>query len=223
MISVPPLLFVTGTDTEVGKTVVTAALAASLPGNVRALKPVATGVSDGSAGEDAELLGRAAGHDPLVMQTWLPALSPHRAAALAGDTISLNQVVQWISTHRGSHTLVEGVGGWRVPIHWDFGVSELAQTLDAPVLVVSANRLGTLNHTRLTVEAVRDSGLKVWGVVLNDGVGTSEDEARAHNYSDLQRFLPDYPIVRMPRIQQLTREQLAQAGAGLIQAFGTVA
>ena len=63
MTSVPPFLFVTGTDTEVGKTVVTAALAASLPGNVRALKPVATGVSDGSAGEDAELLGRAAGHE----------------------------------------------------------------------------------------------------------------------------------------------------------------
>ena len=110
---------------------------------------------------------------------------------------------------------MEGVGGWRVPIHWDFGVSELAQALEAPVLVVSANRLGTLNHTRLTVEAVRAAGLQVWGVVLNDGVGTAQDEAREHNYSDLQRFLPDLPVLRMPRLTQLTRDQLAQAGAAL--------
>jgi len=209
---IPPCLFVTGTDTEVGKTVVTAALAASLPGVTRALKPLATGVLDGSAGEDAELLGLAAGHEPLVMKTWVPALSPHRAAEISGESISLNQLNHWIASHSGDHVLVEGVGGWRVPISWEFGVSELAIALGAPVLVVSANRLGTLNHTRLTVEAVRASGLEVWGVVLNDGVGAQDDQAREHNYRDLQRLLADEQVYRMPRLQSLSRDSLARAG-----------
>ncbi len=209
--------FVTGTDTEVGKSVVTAALAASCPGRAVALKPVASGVVPGSPGEDAELLGRGAGHAPAVCVALPLPVSPHRAAEEAGVAIDLAELVRWIDGFAGDETWVEGVGGWTVPLSWTVSVAELAQALAAPVLVVAADRLGVLNHTLLTAQAVRASGVPLAGVVLNRvGPGRPEDApARDFNLQDLRALLPGVPVAPFPALADLERETLAHAGRTL--------
>ncbi len=201
---IPSMLFVTGTDTEVGKTVVTAAIAAAT-GSL-ALKPIASGVAPGTVSEDAALLALACGGVAECARTWVEPVSPHRAAERNGDPVSLALLLDWINARSAPKMLVEGVGGWRVPISWDFGVPELAQALGFPVLVVAANRLGVLNHTLLTVAAVQASGLQVVGVVLNNLGG--QDESQATNLEDLRRLL-DVPVWDFPKLAGLSRAQLA--------------
>ena len=212
-------LFVTGTCTEVGKTVLTAALAAALPGNVRALKVVATGVPEGQEGEDAALLGRAAGHSPRVFRCWVPPLSPHRASEIRGDPVSMSAVQAWVKREAGEHTLVEGVGGWRVPVAWEWEICDLAVALDFPILVAAPNRLGVLNHTLLTVESIRAKGMRVAGVVLNHLPGAPVSPAMQYNFQDLVRLLPGIPVVSFPGLPDLSVDTLARAGKGLIEAL----
>lgn len=202
---IPPRLFVTGTDTEVGKTVVSAAMAAAT--GAVALKPVASGVAPGTVSEDAALLALACGGAAECARTWQTPVSPHRAAEIEGRSIGLPELLDWIQARSAERLIVEGVGGWQVPISWDFGVPELAQALGFPVMVVAANRLGVLNHTRLTVNAVRASGLEVAGVVLNNLGG--QDASQASNLSDLRRLL-DVPVWDFPKLEQLSRTKLAQ-------------
>lgn len=190
-------LFVTGTDTGVGKTVVTSALAAALAEAgvaVRALKPVASGIDDGGWGEDATALGTAAGHAPAVHTRLRAPLSPHRAAALEGVVPDPAALVAWVRAEAGAVTLVEGAGGWAVPITPTWRMSDFARALGFPVVIVAANRLGVLNHALLTVEAVRGAGLGVAGLVLVESGGHDggpRDLAADHNADDLRALLPD--------------------------------
>lgn len=208
----PQSIFVTGTDTDVGKSVVTAALASAWRGAVRAIKPLASGGASGPT--DAERIGRAAGHPPLVHSTWTAPVSPHRAALLEGRPLDVESMLDWLDALPDPR-LVEGVGGWRVPLTVDpfFTVIDLAQHLGFPVLVVAANRLGVLNHTLLTVEAVRSAGLTVVGVVLNDLGG--DDASCQHNLEDLELLL-DVPVFPFPRLDPDDAGQLEQAGRELV-------
>lgn len=214
----PVRWFVTGTDTEVGKTVVTACLAqaARALGNVIAAKPVASGVPPGTAGEDAELLGAAAGHPPRVLATWEAPLSPHRAALSEGHAPEPADLDRFCRDLRADVVLVEGVGGWRVPIRADilrYDVVDLARATGGAVLVVAADRLGVLNHTLLTVAAIRQDGLEVSGVVLNRGVGP-ETPSRTTNLLDL-RMLLDVPVVVLDPLDPRDPNARAAAGEGL--------
>ncbi|MEZ4317684.1 MAG: dethiobiotin synthase [Myxococcota bacterium] len=204
-------LFVTGTDTEVGKSVVTACLAAGRPAGAHAAKLVASGV-DAFPGEDAALLARAAGHPPSVYTTYTAPLSPHRAAALEGRPLDLDGFLQWLSALRGDPLLVEGVGGWTVPLTPGFAVSDAARHLGAPVLVVAADRLGVLNHTLLTCRAVRDDGCTVRAVVLNQGV--PGDGSSRFNLDDLRDLL-DVPVLPLPSVDPADLASLAAAGRAL--------
>ena len=210
-------LFITGTDTEVGKTVITAALAAGLAARghaVRAIKPLASGGE--APGEDATFLGEAAGHPPLVYRCFETPASPDRAAKEAGESVSWDALLAWIRGQATAHTtLVEGVGGWEVPLLPGKRASDLAVALDLPVLVVAANRLGVINHTLLTVAAVQARGLRVVGVVLNDMSGAHPDLAR-WNRDDLRGEL-DVPVLSCPRLALPSR--LAVAGQGLVEAL----
>lgn len=208
-------LFVTGTDTEVGKSVTTACLAAALRGSgkVRALKPVASGVEPGAAGEDATLLARAAGHPvPEGSVRLRTPCSPHRAAVEEGVRIELEDTLAWVRANAEPDgvTLVEGVGGWEVPIGADWGVSDLATELGWPVLVVAADRLGCLNHTLLTVRAIRQRGLEVVGVVLTRSDG-------GWNHQDLVHLLPGVPIVQVGTLSSLDDDTLRKTGRGILE------
>jgi len=164
-------VFVTGTDTEVGKTFVAAGVAAALKRrgvDVGVMKPVATGRSD-----DARQLLKASGsRDPLDLVNpvhFKAPLSPHLAAKREGARADLRSIDRAFATLSSRHEfmIVEGAGGLLVPIRDGFTMADLAKRLRLPLLIVARDALGTINHATLTVEAARSRGLKVLGVVVN--------------------------------------------------------
>jgi dethiobiotin synthetase len=163
-------VFVTGTDTGVGKTVVAAAICAALGEPVAALKPVVTGLDDppGEWPHDHVLLARAAGGrqtpEDVAPYRFGPAVSPHYAAELAGETIEPARILAAARDH--ALLVCEGVGGLMVPITTGYLVRDLAVDLGLPLVIAARTGLGTINHTLLTVEAARAAGLTVAGVVL---------------------------------------------------------
>jgi dethiobiotin synthetase len=167
-------LFVCGTGTGVGKTIVSAALLAAMRAAgepARAYKPVVTGLDEppGEWPPDHELLALAAGMQPedVAPLRFGPAVSPHLAAELAGEPIEPAALVAAVADQPPNHTLiVEGVGGLLVPLTHDFTVRDLAVELALPLVVAAPTGLGTINHTLLTVEAARAAGLSIAAVVL---------------------------------------------------------
>lgn len=168
-------LFVTGTDTEVGKTIVAAAVCAALVARgerVAAFKPVVTGL-DEPAGEwppDHELLALATGQAPddVARYRFGPPLSPHFAAELAGAAVEPPDLLEHARTAGAAADalICEGVGGLLVPLTPGYLVRDLAVELALPVVVAARPGLGTINHTLLTIEAARAAGLRVAGVAL---------------------------------------------------------
>ena len=166
---------ITGTGTGVGKTVLTAALAASLVARaqrVGVFKPVVTGTADPTPGwpHDHELLAAVTGQTPesVCPLTFGPPMSPHLAAQLAGVTLEPARLLEAArETAAGFEILiVEGVGGLMVPLTIDYSMRDFARDLGLPVVVAAPAGLGTINHTLLTVEAARAVGLDVRAVVL---------------------------------------------------------
>jgi len=170
-----PGVFVTGTGTEVGKTVVAAVLARTLATEgkrVAVFKPAVTGLEE--EGEtDHELLRRASGSDQTDEQIapyrYQPPASPHLAAALAGEEIDPERLRQAArEAAAGADAIVcEGVGGLLVPLSPTYLVRDLAADLGYPLVVVASPGLGTINHALLTLESARAVGLEVAAVVLN--------------------------------------------------------
>lgn len=170
-------VFVTGTDTGVGKTVLAAATCAALASRgerVAALKPAVTGLDEPAAEwpHDHELLAAAAsaGQEPgdVAPYRFGPPLSPHYAAELAGERIEPARVLDAAGTAAdGSGALVvEGVGGLMVPLTPGYLVRDLAVDLELPVVIAARTGLGTINHTLLTIDAARAAGLHVAGAVM---------------------------------------------------------
>jgi dethiobiotin synthetase len=187
--------FVTGTDTNVGKTYVTCALArraTALGHRVFAFKPMETGCVPGADGElvgaDQELLAAAAGGWQQGALRGMYRLrhpaAPLVAAESEGTTIDLDGIVRTAreaATRDGvSFILVEGAGGWRVPITPAADMSTLARALGLPVLIVARAGLGTINHTLLTVEAVKREDLPLAGVVLSERPEDDPDMTRSN-------------------------------------------
>jgi dethiobiotin synthetase len=166
---------IAGTGTGVGKTVLTASLAASLRAagrSVGAFKPIVTGTAEPTAGwpDDHELLAAVTGQTPqsVCPLTFGPPMSPHLAARLAGVTIEPARLLEAARRTAASFevVLVEGVGGLLVPLATDYSVRDFAADLGLPVVVAAQAGLGTINHTLLTVESARAAGLDVRAVVI---------------------------------------------------------
>jgi len=174
-LSAPSGVFVTGTGTEVGKSVVAAVLARTAVADgrrVAVFKPAVSGLDEGGEA-DHELLRRAAGSaqadDAIAPYRYGPALSPHLAAELIGEEIAPERLrAAAAAAGAGADLLVcEGVGGLLVPLAPSYLVRDLAADLGYPLVVVAAPGLGTINHTLLTIEAARSANLDVRAVVLN--------------------------------------------------------
>jgi dethiobiotin synthetase len=194
----PPGLFVTGTDTGVGKTVVACALAERLRArgvDVGVMKPIETGVGPQGPLDAIALAESAECDDPLELvcpvRLELPA-APDVAAEAEGRRIDLGAVRAAHDALRARHELllVEGAGGLLVPIVPGFMMAELARELGLPLLVVTRGRLGTVNHTLLTLEAARARGLALAGVVISHGP-LPLAPADAANLASLRRILGD--------------------------------
>ncbi|MCX6971705.1 MAG: dethiobiotin synthase [Verrucomicrobia bacterium] len=189
--------FLTGTDTGVGKTFVTALLARALRRaglDTIALKPICSGDRG-----DAEIL-RAACDSELeideVNPMWFQApVAPYLAACREGCAVSLPALESWFrSISKGRQSvLVEGAGGWLVPIAEKLLIADLAAALGLPVIVVVANRLGCINHTLLTIESIRSRGLECRGIILNSPVNESGEPA-LNNRSLVEEFT-DVPVL----------------------------
>jgi dethiobiotin synthetase len=187
-------LFVTGTDTGVGKTWLCAALVKMWRAQGRdvvAMKPIACGDRD-----DAEALFAAmdgAVEMNAINPVWLrPPVAPYAAAMIEERSIDLPLIRDTAARLKSQHAslVVEGVGGWMVPILRDFTVADFAVNFGFPVLVVAANRLGVLNHALLTVDAILGRGLTCAGVVLNSPQPASEeDPAQVTNTGILEDLL----------------------------------
>ena len=169
-------VFITGTDTEVGKTRCSAALlhwCAQQGWRSAGFKPVAAGLDADGVNEDVQML-RAAGSLPLTSAEVGPlqfqaACAPHIAAALEGRTIALPLLVQQAQAlaERADVLVVEGVGGFCVPLGPDCDTADLAVALGYPVILVVGLRLGCISHALLTAEAVRARGLPLAGWIAN--------------------------------------------------------
>jgi dethiobiotin synthetase len=190
-------LFFTGTDTGVGKTVVTAAVARALllqGRSPRVCKPVATGTSGIS--EDTRQLAAAVHATPeqltsITRWTFSEPAAPPVAARAAGIRLGLEDVVDAVreAGHEAEILLVEGIGGLLCPLTEKETVADLVRELALPLVVVARRSLGTLNHTLLTVEAALARGLRTVGVVISETTPPASlaDET---NVEELRRRLP---------------------------------
>ena len=185
-------LFITGTDTGVGKT----HNALQLLRLLRAAGTSCAGMKPICCGDrrDAELL-LAAGSDGLTIDDVNPVWLKTPAAPIVGSlveevNIDIEQILAALRAlqNRVEHVIVEGVGGWLVPIRSDYFVSDLAVEMKLPVLVAARNRLGCLNHAALTVQSVIMHTLRCVGVVLN-GVPVASDIAAVTNADILKKIL----------------------------------
>jgi dethiobiotin synthetase len=162
--------FITGTDTGVGKTYITKLLVESLRAEGKyavGFKPISCGDRD-----DAAILAAVSGNlelDEVNPLHFSSGVAPHVAGLLENKTIHPAEIIasyQAIS-EKYDPVIVEGAGGWEVPITENYFVSDLAKDLNLPVILVAANRLGAINHILLTLAAIEAKGLKCAGIILN--------------------------------------------------------
>ncbi len=227
-------LFVTATDTGVGKTVLSAALVAAMSAageRVRAHKPVVTGLDDRPElgphltwPHDHVVLASVAGMTPeeVAPLRYGPAVSPHLAAALAGERIdpaSLSARARGKSEEASAAeeasvlTVVEGVGGLLVPLTDDCTVRDLAAELGLPLVIAARPGLGTINHTLLTLEAARAADLDVRAIVLtpwSDEPAAIEDSNR-----DTIARLGEIEVAVLRHVPSPALADLARAGEAL--------
>jgi dethiobiotin synthetase len=219
-------LFVTGTDTGVGKSILSACLLAAMRAAgepVRAYKPVVTGLDEPEAsGEsggwppDHELLGAAAGMQPEDVSPlrFGPAVSPHLAAEMAGRSIEPAEMVAAARQRARTGTLVvEGVGGLMVPLTPTYTVLDFALDLELPLVIAARPGLGTINHTLLSLQATRARGLDVRAVVLTPWPATPAVMERS-NREAIER-LGAVGVETLGYIGSPEAERLENAGAQL--------
>jgi dethiobiotin synthase len=184
-------VFVTGTDTGVGKTVISAALMLRYPDAVY-WKPIQTGSDD-----DTAEVRRLSGGQVIDKGIRLPdPVSPHLAAQRVGVTIDLKELIPPLGP-----CVVEGAGGVLVPVNESQLMADLMVKLGLPVLIAARTTLGTINHTLLTLEALRARSLKIAGVVMI-GDRNSDNRAAIQHYGKVP------VLVEMPRFDPLTPDCL---------------
>lgn len=199
-------LFITGTDTGVGKTYVACGIAKELRGrdiDAGVMKPVETGCRSRKGvlvPRDALALARAAAvKDPLALVNpyrFRNPLAPAVAASLEGGAVRVERIRKAFDELQRKHEylLVEGAGGILVPLTRDQSFLDLARALDLPVLVVARPGLGTINHTLLTIEALRTRGITIAGVVINHALAGRAGLSEKTN-PDVIRYRSGLPIL----------------------------
>ncbi|AZD88910.1 MULTISPECIES: dethiobiotin synthase [Pseudomonas] len=213
--------FVTGTDTDVGKTTVAAGLlhAARLSGlSTAAGKPVASGCELTPKGlRNADALALLAEcslpltYDEVNPLAFEPAIAPHLAAREAGVALTVQALLapmRLVLAKGADFTLIEGAGGWRVPLADQDNLSDLAMALGLPVILVVGVRLGCINHALLTAEAIAQDGLQLAGWVAN--IIEPKTSRLEENLATLAERLPAPCLGRVPRLKAISAEAVAE-------------
>jgi dethiobiotin synthetase len=202
--------FITGTDTGVGKTAISAALITRLAEDghkVAGMKPVASGCRDTAQGlrnDDAEALLAASSvsleYGLVNPYAFAPAIAPHLAARDVGQRIELERILDCFEAVAKASELVvvEGVGGWRVPLGHVITTEHMAKAIGLPVILVVGMRLGCLSHALLTVDAIGNAGMKLAGWVANQ---LEPDMARVEDNIATLAGRIDAPLLgKIPRL-----------------------
>lgn len=215
-------LFITGTNTDVGKTIITAGLLRALRRRglgVVSMKPVQTGAIQGAAGWEAPDLSvhlEAAALSPEAEErAWMqpycyePACSPHLAGRMSGEPVRLERCVECATALGGRHqgVLIEGAGGLLVPLNEDETQLSLIIHLEVPVLIVAHIGLGTVNHCLLTIEALQQAEVPIAGVVFNaPGPGMGDDFIAKDNPNAVRDFGGVAVLGNVPYLAGIDRE-----------------
>ncbi|MEN5305493.1 MULTISPECIES: dethiobiotin synthase [unclassified Pseudomonas] len=213
--------FIAGTDTDVGKTTIAAGLlhAARLQGlSTLGAKPVASGctmTSKGLRNSDAQALidesSIKLAYEEVNPFAFEPAIAPHVAAREAGVALEvavLSKAMRHVLDQRADFTLVEGAGGWRVPLSNHANLSDLAIALKLPVILVVGVRLGCINHALLSAEAIARDGLQLAGWVAN--IIEPRTSRLEENLASLAERLPAPCLGRVPKLKQATADAVAE-------------
>lgn len=200
----PNACFITGIGTGVGKTFITAAMAHQLAAaghSVQALKPVISGYDASDPHSDTAILGHAAGvQDSEQVSPWRFAapLSPHLAAAKEGRDIDYHALIAWCQARCEAEaiTLIEGVGGLMVPLDEQYMVIDWIKALNLPVVLVSASYLGAINHTLLSMEALRQRRMSVRAVLVCE---SAQEDAGLEETCYSIRLFTAAPVIPVPR------------------------
>lgn len=205
--------FITGTDTEVGKTWVSAVLLAALKArghSTAAMKPVSAGcieAPEGLRNEDALILQRhatlALPYEQVNPYAFAPPIAPHIAAARIGQRIDIAPIKTLFHSiaPQADYMIVEGAGGWRVPLNEREAIADLAKALGLPVILVVGMRLGCINHALLSCESIAGHGVKLAGWVAN---GILPDFAELEENIDTLRQRIDAPLLgALPHMTEL--------------------
>lgn len=200
MIEFPEKFFITGTDTDVGKTVVSAMLMSGLDATY--WKPIQAGLDEET---DTKFVQRVSEADAsrIISERYRlkTPMSPHGAADIDGVEISLSDFE--LPEFNTRHLIVEGAGGLIVPINWKDTVLDLIEQLNIPVILVARSTLGTLNHTLLSLKALRDRNIEVMGVILNGPEHQSNKET-------IEQF-GKVPVIELKPLISLHKESLLTA------------
>jgi len=211
--------FITGTDTGVGKTVVTACLLAIYRKhgiNTGIMKPVETGVNPKCSSEvnsDAKFLLTISGNqDPIEEVSPIrlkPTASPLQATKITGQIVDISLILENFHRLQAKHDrmLVEGIGGLLVPLTVNYSVSDLIKDMNLPLIIVSRFSLGTINHTLLTVKAAQETGVEIAGIILNHSEDRPLNEIELGQASLIQE-LSNVPVLgECPFIDSISVEQ----------------
>jgi len=201
-------LFITGTDTNVGKTYIACQIASELHSrgiNVTPRKPIETGcelINKSLHPSDANLLLKASNSntslDDVCPYRFSPAISPQLAAQQSNQIVRISDLVSACTNNieKESFLIVEGAGGFYSPICQNALNSDLARELDLPVLIVVENRLGSINQALLTIKAVENNNLKISSVILNS-TSPIKQNSLINNLSELQGFT-NHMVIHVP-------------------------
>jgi dethiobiotin synthetase len=209
-------IFVTGTDTDVGKTMISSGLAAVLKEkklDVGVFKPLLSGIAREDPISDTSLLKQLSqtslSYKEITPFEFKEPLAPYMAAKLEGKSVRLEQVLNHWENIKGKHDffIVEGAGGISVPLGEDFLVSDLIKALKLPIVIVARPNLGTVNHIFLTVQYAKSQGLTIAGIVIN-GINEHPDLAEKTN-PELIEKLCGVPILGItPKLKEISNENI---------------
>jgi len=205
MIEIPKQFFIAGTDTDIGKTVVSAMMMANLDATY--WKPIQSGLEDET---DTEFVQRISEVDDsrIIPERWTltAPMSPHASADIDGVSIKLDDFE--LPEYSTRHLIVEGAGGLIVPINWEHTVLDIIEKLQLPVLLVARSGLGTLNHTLLSLKALRDRGINVFAVIMSGPYHNSNRETL--------RYFGDLPIYEIGELPKIDKKSLQVAFSQLV-------
>ncbi|HEY0426827.1 MAG TPA: dethiobiotin synthase [Pyrinomonadaceae bacterium] len=198
-------IFITGTDTGIGKTIVSASFVCALRKKEKVCywKPIQTGIEEDNDTETVAKLANCSPEEIFDQGFRLEKpLSPHLSARLANVEITIKKILS-LAAEKASENfwIVEGAGGVLVPLNQSELMIDLIKALDLPVLIVARSGLGTINHTLLTLEAVRNRNLKIFGVVMNG-------ETNKENRKAVEHFGRVRVLAQMPKFEKLDFEAL---------------